>query len=297
VLLYQIIVFVVTFSVAAIFSMPLMEMLQNNNFFELVQQEFSGLGFEFRLANILDSCYIVLQNFFNLIGANLNAVLGSLILVFLTVFVFGGFLMGLSQLAIAEVLNGYMSSYANFSFTSAYVRMFKNSVKLQFTRLLFHLPIQIATIIIIYATLPLLQTTGFFAIIAPFLIMLIATILLALNLSVFSGVVPAIVVHDNSILKSYALGLQAVKRRFLKVFSTSIALILVILSVNLFLFVLTSGVSFIITYPASIILLAIFRMVMYYGSMGMRYYVDPETILSPKKLEEQDSVKKAKFVI
>ncbi|PKK95978.1 MAG: hypothetical protein CVV59_00900 [Tenericutes bacterium HGW-Tenericutes-4] len=297
VLVYQIIVFLTTFSVATIFSLPLVNALKDNNFFELVKTEFGAITFQLNLANILNSLYTVGQEFFAIIGNNLDTVLFSFIMVVLVLFLLGGFLMGLSKLALTEMLNGYMSSYANYSFTSSYVRTFKKSVTLQLFRLLINLPINLLILTIIYFTLPLLSATGFLGVLAPFIIILVATLLLATNLTVFSGVAPAIVVHDYSVLKAYSLGFQAVKRRFFKTLSTSIAIILVILSVNLFLFVLTSGVSCIITLPASTFLLAIFPMVMYYGSMGMRYYVDPETILSPKKLEEQDSLNKAKFII
>lgn len=297
VLVYQIIVFLTTFSIATIFSLPLINTLKSNNFFDLVGQEFEALGFSFNLTNILNSLYNILQEFFLILGNNLQTALLSFILVMIVIIFIGGFLMGLSKLALTEMLNGYMSSYANYSFTSSYVRMFKKSVKLQLFKLFINFPINLTILTIIYFTLSLLTVGGFIGVIAPFLIILFATLLLSFNFTVFSGVAPAITIHDCSIIKGYELGFKAVKRRFFKTLSTSFLIILVILSVNLLLFTLTSGVSCIITYPASMFLLAIFPMVMYYGSMGMRYYVDPETILAPKKLEEQDSFKKAKFVI
>ena len=36
---------------------------------------------------------------------------------------------------------------------------------------------------------------------------------------------------------------------------------------------------------------------MFFGSQGMRFCVDSETIVTPKKLEETDSVRKLKLVI
>ena len=298
ILLYQIITLLVTFSIATIFAMPLINILKTEGFLTVLQTEYSNIGMNFNVASILNSIYIVGQSFFNIIGNNISTTLLSFILVTFTIIFIGGFLFGLSRLAMAEVIHGYMSSHANYSFTGAYVRTFKKSVALQFAMLLVNVPINILIIYIIYKSLPLLVvSTGIINFLAPFLIIIIATLLFSVNLTIFSGLIPAITIHNCSIFKGYKLGFIAVKRRFFKTLSTSFVIILVILSVNLFLFSLTSGASFVITLPSSIFLLAIFPMVMYYGSMGMRYYVDPETILSPKKLEEQDKISNTKFII
>ena len=72
---------------------------------------------------------------------------------------------------------------------------------------------------LIYISLPLLSSSNeFIVIFSPFIIITLSTVLMALNLTIFSGVVPAIVVHDSSILKGYAQGFKAVKRRFFKTF-------------------------------------------------------------------------------
>lgn len=298
ILVYYLVCIVTTFSVATIFSLPLFNTLEANNFFDTLKTEYATLGLNFNVTSILNSIYAMGQEFFSIIGSNINVVLPSLIMVLIVVFVFGGFLFGLSKLAITEVLNGYMSSSANYTFMGAYVRTFKKSAQLQLTKLLINLPITIVILTIIALTLPLLgATNAILAFLAPFLIILVATLLVSLHFTAFCGVTPAVCVHDAPVFKGYQLGFKAVARRFYKTLSTSFGLILTIFSLNLFFFSLTSGVSLVITLPASIFLLAIFPMVMYYGSMGMRYYVDPETILSPKKLEEQDKMNKAKFII
>ena len=38
-------------------------------------------------------------------------------------------------------------------------------------------------------------------------------------------------------------------------------------------------------------------MVSYFSSCGMRFYVYPDMFISPKKFEEQDKVKKVKYII
>lgn len=38
-------------------------------------------------------------------------------------------------------------------------------------------------------------------------------------------------------------------------------------------------------------------MVAFFSSQGMRFYVDGDTILSPKKLEEVDKIEDAKYLL
>jgi hypothetical protein len=298
ILVYKIIAAVTTVAIASIFAIKLVEVLNNNNFFETAKQEFSAAAVNFNIYYILSSVATIINSFVDIVSANLSTVLGSLILTLITLVIFGSFLSSLSDLAVSETLNGYMSSNANYSFTAMFVKNFPKSIKLSLTKIFINLPINLLIIFLIYKMLPMLTSTNELVVIfSPFIIITLSTILMALNLTVFSGVVPAIIVHDAKILEGYKQGFVAVNRRFYKTFSTSAVIILTILVVNLFFLTLTGGASLIITFPSSIFLLAIFSMVMYYGSMGMRYYVDPETILTPKKLEEQDKVNKAKFII
>ena len=298
ILIYKTIAAVTTFAVASIFAIKLVEVLNNNNFFESAKQEFSGALANFNIYYILSAFATIINSFLNIVSANLSTVLGSLILTLITLVVFGSFLSSLSDLAVSESLNGYMSSNANYSFTAMFVKNFPKGVKLAISKIFINLPINVLIAFLIYKMLPMLTSSNELVVIfSPFIIITLSTILMAFNLTVFSGVVPAITVHETKILEGYKQGFVAVNRRFYKTLSNSAVIILTILVVNLFFLTLTGGASLIITLPSSIFLLAIFSMVMYYGNMGMRYYVDPETILAPKKLEEQDKVNKAKFII
>jgi hypothetical protein len=298
ILVYKLLATLIVFSVATIFAMPLLEVLNQNNFFTKVYTEFSNAALNFNIHYTLNAFYVTINEFLSIVSANISQVGLSLTLVLATILILGNYIIGLSDLAVNEYLNGYMSSNANFSFTSSFVRVFPKAVKLQTAKLFINLPFNILIAFLIYLTLPLLNNTSeVIAIFAPFIIITLSTVLISANLTAFSGVSPAIVVHNCSIKKGFYLGLIAVNRRFYKTLSNAVIIVLSILTVNLFFLILTGGASLLVTLPSSIFLLAIFGMVMYYGSMGMRYYVDPDTILTPKKLEEQDSVNKTKFII
>ena len=66
---------------------------------------------------------------------------------------------------------------------------------------------------------------------------------------------------------------------------------------NLLALALTAGVALLVTLPLTTLMTAILGEVMYFETLGMRYYVDSEHIISPKKLEERDSFEKLRDII
>ena len=55
--------------------------------------------------------------------------------------------------------------------------------------------------------------------------------------------------------------------------------------------------SLIIILPIMSPFIYIFEMVMFFSSQGMRFYVDTDTIISPKRLEEVDKIDDAKYLL
>ncbi len=290
--------FLIILGLASLFAIPVLNVLKANNFFLLAKEELANIFMKWDIYGIVNTFSNITSDFITIMNNNMEAVRNSLIGVFLILVVFGSFIFSLSQIAINDNLNGYMSSNANFGFMNSYVRNFSKSLKLGLVRLFINLPINLLVAYIAYNLLPLLTSANeFVLLVAPFTIITLSIGLMSLNLTVFSGVIPAIVVHDYGVLKGYKAGFKAVGRRFFKTWSNAIFIVLIVAVINMFAITLTGGAAFLITLPSTIILFAIFAMVVYYGSMGMRYYVDNETILTPKRLEEQDSIKTAKFII
>ena len=60
------------------------------------------------------------------------------------------------------------------------------------------------------------------------------------------------------------------------------------LMLNIFALNFTAGVGLLFTLPLTTLLIAITGDVAYFEALGMRYYIDSEHIITPKKLEERD---------
>ena len=218
---------------------------------------------------------------------------GIFILYFFNFVVLLPFLWNLSNIATGETLYGYMASLTKYSFVGSMIRKLGTACIYSLLNLAIMLPINILTIAGIYGVLTLVTFGGIVAILVPFLLFIYIIVFVGLKITLFSGWMPATIVYNCNAVKGLKLGFKAVFRRFLKVFSTSIIIVAVILSINL----IFGSFSFIITIPAGSAIVLIFQMVMFFGSQGMRYYVDLDTILSPKKLEQKDKLKKIKDII
>ena len=245
------------------------------------------------IMELLQNALTVFQEFFIFVGD--LAVNGTGMFIYYT-FIFVllfPFLWKLSDLAVGETLYGYMASLTKYSFVGSMIRLLGKSCIYSLLTLAIMLPINALIIAGLYGILSLVSFGGFTAIMVPFLIFIYLSAFAGLKMAFFSGWMPAIIVFNCNAVKGLKLGFKAVFRRFFKVLSTSVIIVAVILAINM----LFGSFSFIITIPVGSMILLVFQMVMFFGSQGMRYYVDLDTILSPKKLEETDKLKKVKDLI
>ncbi|MBO7508273.1 MAG: hypothetical protein J6T39_01345, partial [Clostridia bacterium] len=134
-------------------------------------------------------------------------------------------------------------------------------------------------------------------VVAIVLTLFLLLIVLALKETMFSGWIPAMIIHDEPVFVSAKRGIKAVCKRFFKIYSSFLIAVVALFVINVFALVFTAGVAILITLPITTLVLSILGDVMYFESLGMRYYVDGDKIISPKKLEQQDSFSKVKDII
>ena len=195
------------------------------------------------------------------------------------------------KVPMCEVLDGKMSSNCKLNFTGIYFSRFWFSVKYTLTSLIFFVPIDVAALVGIYFSLRLYTFGGVWLTISPFIVIMMAIILISLRISLFSNWVPQCVSSGKGVWKSFGKSVKITCRKFLRTFINAVFLVLAVFLVNILMFVLTAGVGLILTAPATVLLINSFSMVNYYVSTGNRFYVDGETIVSPKKLEVQEEIK------
>lgn len=203
------------------------------------------------------------------------------------------FLYGLADLPIQETLFGYMSSLTKYGFSHSFIRKLGKSALLQLFKTLIMLPLSALILFVVMQILSLSTLGGGILYLIPFLLVFAICGFYALKRTFFSGWIPAIVVYDCNMFKGLKMGVKAVFRRFWKTLSTALIITLIVFAIN-YLFGLP---AILVIAPLSIMIFNVFEMVMFFGSQGMRYYVDLDTIVTPKLLEEKDSFRKTKNII
>ena len=207
------------------------------------------------------------------------------------IFILLPILINIGKVVTCELLYGFMSACQKQSFTGTFLKTLKTSLVYSSLKAFYALPFNAIVLAGMWGLTRI--GGGFFAYILPYVFVILSALLMAVKELFNAGWAPAKVVYNQNIFKSYRIGMRAVFRRGARIFSTAfvIYLLALVLSMVLGLY------AIIIILPIISPLVHIFEMVAFFSSQGMRFYVDGDTILSPKRLEEVDKIEDAKYII
>ncbi|MBQ8909358.1 MAG: hypothetical protein IJY90_03635 [Clostridia bacterium] len=209
----------------------------------------------------------------------------------IVVFIVLPFLLNVGKIVISELAYGYMTACQKQSFTGTLLKTLKVSLPYSIIKPLYAIPFNVITLACIYG-LTRVNFTGLDALF-PFVFVLAIALVCAFKEIFNAGWAPAQVVYNCNIFKSYRIGIRAVFRKGLSIFSTAfvIYLLTIVLSLVLGMYAL------IIIVPVTSPLIHIFEMTAFFQSQGMRFYVDSQTVFSPKRLEENDRIEDIKYLL
>ena len=293
ILLYKLIVFVCVLGLTTVVSLPIINQLINQDFFVYVQENISNIFLNFNLNNLIDIAVAVIQNFWKIV-TDANLIPLTIIVGVLAVIAYY-FISGLYRLAVVDDVHAFMSSNLKLGFMNCYISNFGKSIKLQ----LIKLPTEflLDAIIIFSAGFMYYGLAQVALAIAPLLTMIYVLVMFSLKITLIAGVETALIANNVGFIKAIKNNFKAIKRKFITIFSNTLMLLTIILFLNMFALFFTFGATLILTLPISSLLLVIFKNVVYYECTGMRYYNDSDTIMMPKKLEEQDKFSRVKDII
>lgn len=200
-------------------------------------------------------------------------------------------LFNVGKYVVCEMMYGYMSSCRKQSFTGTFIKTLGSSMIYSLVKVIYSLPFNVLVALSMWGLTRVQNPT--FDYIMPFAFVIIPAILLGIKSLLNAGWAAAKVVYNHNIFTSFTIGIRAVFRHAVEVFSTNFIfyLLAIVLSVVL------GAYSLIIILPLLSPLVYIFEMVMFFSSQGMRFYVDADNIVSPKKLEEVDRIEDAKYLL
>lgn len=294
-LLYYIITTIVLVGILYPIVNPVFVKLSQANVFSDIQALFNAIFSEPN--NIVKSANQILVTIGQVLKVNANIFMANYILFGFIVVIVAPFMYGLGELAINEVLYGFMTSQTQYGFTASFIKKIGKSSLLQLAKMLFIIPLNVIIVFAFYGIVKLCATGLIVNIFLSILILIATFAFIAFKNSLFGLWAPCMAVHNVGPYKSLCLAIRSLFHNFWSVFSTAITLLVVSIAANFIFGVFTFTAGFVITLPLSIFALYVFNMVAYFSNQGMRFYVYPDMFITPKKIKEQETIKKLKFYL
>ncbi len=293
ILLYRILCLLCVLGLTTVVAWPIISVLIKDNFFVNLQKSFENMLFNLNFESLFVTVDNVFKNFAQIISNHGYVAYALLCFIFDVILI--SFLEQYSSLAVHQSVGGYMSSLTKYGFTNSYVSNFGKATLLALARLVSTLVLNILIWVGLYFMASILyQKVGVLAIILTFFIAILFT---SLKYTIIGCWEPAYLIHNEKVFPSFKMGVTVIWRKFFKILSSYLILTLLIFILNIFAFTFTAGVGLLITMPLSTLMFVILEEVVYRELLGMRYYVDSDHIITPKKLEQQDSFAKVKDII
>ncbi len=292
ILLYKIFAFGISF----LFILPIFGSLKTgfaeSGFTSVVRAMFSNSTFQ-SVPNAMNILLSLFQTFFG--GIAIIAKTNVIMLIYLAIIllIVVPFLLKLSDVPASEVVYSYMSSLTKNSFILSFINMFGVTMSYSILRTL------VETLFLLcfgggfYGILLLGNTSEVWAIIAPLMLFIYIVLMIALNSSIHNGWASSVVVFNCGACKGFKKGINAVKRNFLSTLSSFSVVMIVFVGLT---YIFGIYALFLII-PLSALILCVFGQVLFFESQGMNYYLSPDKIIKPKKLESTDKICKVRYII
>ena len=213
--------------------------------------------------------------------------------ILILLFVILPYLWHLSDLPASEEVFGFMSSQTKYGFTSSFIRNLNRANAYSWAHTLISLPLNSIFLGGVIGILTIGASGGAGTIISPAMFFVWAILFYSLRTTLFSSWASAITTTNAKTWSGLKKCLRAVLRGFLRIWSNAIVFVTIFALIT----ILTSLIGFAILLPLFCTIITIFCMVVFFDHRGMRYYVDFNTIVTPKKLEQTDKLNKLKHII
>ncbi len=274
---------------------PIIDKLREARVFEELQALFNGIFSQ--PTGFIKSFDSVLITIGQVITVNAKALMLNYILTFVLLFVILPFIYNLGELAVGEVLYGYMTSQTTYSFTGAYFRNFGKSVLYSLAKLPFQILFTALVAVVVVGLIKVFAMGSIGYILLGVLLFFALIVLYSFKSTILCCWMPAIAVNNTGVYKSMKMGFSTVFKNFPSTFSNALAIVLCALVINFLFGVFTFTTALIITLPLTTFAMMVYGMVVYFSNRGMRFYVYPDLFVTPKKIKEQETVTQLKFYI
>lgn len=281
----------------ALFLNPVIRLIEDAGFFEKIIDLYSSFITSLNLSEAFQDLSIIFDEAWTFFVSNISQVWWNVVGSGVVIFFLSVFYQSLSHLAVCNSLHLYIGSLTKQGFFASFGDVFVKNLRLQICRYLVDLPLSLMYIGLFLASLKMFRHNVYLDLLAVVVIVVGFVVLMAFKMMLFSSWAPTMTVMNYGVFKSLRVSLKMNFRRFGRVFSGCIAIVLGLLVLNMFLGLFTFFVGLILAIPVSFIIYNAFGMVCVYEGQGMRYYVDIYNVITPNKKEISDKLNDMKFIV
>lgn len=296
ILLYKLIMWLFISAICISFGISLIEKIFTESILEEFYDLFTNSTMNLNILSFISHLFLIVEQMFNIILAFdfYSWLLLICLIVVATILYF--FFNSVLMLALSRELSDNMSSQTHRGFINCVLLSIRDGFKLCFVRMLVMLPLYLLIFFVLIKLYDLSEISAFWSIFAPMLFICAAIILFALKMTILLGWQPAMIEQGVGVFKGLKMNFKALKGKFFKLLSTSIFMLITLIVLN-YLAISCLAISIVVTLPITTLLVMVYYMTAYYHCNGMRYYIDRNTIETPLKKENTDTIAKCKYII
>ena len=284
ILAYLVVMFIVLLSLGLTFLLPVIRALSSagvGEMFNAALIAFLNGGTILGLVSALNEVIITVGKVFE---TDSKTFVNSMLFVVLVATIAYRFIMGLYELPLVSVIQGFMSDNARYSYMTKYVAFFGASVKFSLVKMLVMTVYDAVMYVVLFW---IVKTCGAVSVIlAPTVVTFALLIFLAFRYSLISAWSPAIVVEGKKIFPALWFSVRHAFSHFGSLFSLFFIVWLIAVALNVFVGIFTFGVGLLVSSPVTMFFINLVNMTFYYGRTGKSYYVDG-TVFNPDVRKKQ----------
>lgn len=284
ILAYLAIMFIVLLSFGLTFLLPVIRALAAAGVGEMLNTAlitFLNGGTILGLFTAFGEVLVTVKNVFT---TDSRTFVNSMLFVVLVATIAYRFIMGLYELPLVSVIQGFMSDNARYSYMTKYVSFFGTSVKFSLVKMLV---MTIYDSVMYYVMFCIARLCGTISVIlAPTILSFTLLIFLSFRYTLISAWSPAIVVEGKKIFPALWFSIRHAFRHFGSLFSLFFIVWLIAVALNVFIGIFTFGVGLLVSAPVTMFFINLVNMTFYYGRTNKSYYVDG-TVFNPEVRKKQ----------
>lgn len=197
----------------------------------------------------------------------------------LAIIIIAKYLINLSYLPFADVLNKFMHSNESASVSNNFIANLKKSALYSLMEIVILVPIDLLLVFGIYKLGSLLLAA--FGIFGMPMIALIGLSIYSLRVNLFAGWLPAMVYDKKSVFGALKHNFKTAKIRFVKTYPIFIIVSIFSMSFYVLFGISTLGLGYYIGLPIILLYFRVLELVTYYNINGYRYYIHPKRVADP----------------